>query len=259
MPFGQLTLAMTMLMESQDVSVHEQLKEVGLHESEIAVYLYLLEQGISTPPQVARGTGIARTHCYGILRALRDAQLVEEQSKGRRKAYLASDPAALLRALERKREALTRVLPDLRARYTTRKNKPKIRFADGVAEVQEIYRQTLEAKEIYGIGSTAQFQRAHPEFFHEYQRLLKERGIVFYDILSHASAKTSESLRDMLGGLYDAKLLPKDYGELQTEILIWDDSVAIIVLEEPVFGTILTSTPLAATFKTLFKVMRDRL
>lgn len=246
-------------METKDVSVHGQLKDVGLHESETAVYLYLLEQGISTPPQVAKGTGIARTHCYGILRALMEQGLVEEQTRGKRKAYIASDPAALLRTVERKREAITRVLPDLRARYTTRKNKPKIRFADGVEEVEEIYRQTTEAKEVFGIGSTAQFQRAHAEFFSEYQRLLKERGVVFHDTLSSASAETANAFRSVLGGLYDAKFLPQSYGELQTDVLIWDDNVAIIVLEEPIFGTVLTSTPLAATFRTLFKVLRDRL
>lgn len=230
-----------------------------MHESETAVYLYLLEQGISTPPQVAKGTGIARTHCYGILRSLMEQGLVEEQERGKRKAYIANDPAALLRTVERKREAIARVLPDLRARYTTRKNKPKIRFADGVEEVEEIYRQTTEAKEVFGIGSTAQFQRAHAKFFSEYQRLLKERGVVFHDTLSSASAETAGAFRTVLGGLYDAKFLPREYGELQTDVLIWDDNVAIIVLEEPIFGTVLTSTPLAATFRTLFKVLRDRL
>lgn len=237
------------------------LKELGLHESESTVYLYLLEQGISTPPQIAKGTGIARTHCYGILRALQDSKLVEEQRHGKRKAYLAADPEALLRALARKREALERVLPDLRGLYTTRKNKPKLQFYDGAEQVQEIYLRTLEAKEVFAIGSTAYLEQLYPKFFPKYIRLVHERGILFHDILTYASQESgaADAMRSVLKGMYDLRILPKEDGDLPTDILIWNDSIALIAIAEPIFGTILTSPPLATAFKTMFRVLQRAL
>ncbi len=134
------------------MSTIEQLKESGLNETEAKVYLYVLENGLTAPPLLAKGTGILRTNCYSVLQSLQAKGLIEEHVKGARKAYLACDPAALLRALERKKEVTERLLPDLRALYTTQKNKPKVRFYDGLDEVKEIYAQVVTAEEVFGIG-----------------------------------------------------------------------------------------------------------
>ncbi|MFH2027496.1 MAG: helix-turn-helix domain-containing protein, partial [Nanoarchaeota archaeon] len=164
----------------------------------------MLEQGLSTPPQVSRGTKIARTHCYGLLRNLKDKGLVIEQLAGKRKAYLASDPEALLRTLERKKEAVKRILPDLRALHAVQKNKPSIHFYDGFEQVKEIFRQTLSAKEIFAIASTKQFYDLSPDFYRWYQKILHKRQIVFYDILTHASQEEAASVaQEILKGFYD--------------------------------------------------------
>lgn len=84
------------------MNIQEQLKEIGLFESEIKVYLYLLENGLSTPPQIAKGTKIARPNCYQVLRSLKERGLIGEQKKGSRKVYIASDPVTLVESMERK-------------------------------------------------------------------------------------------------------------------------------------------------------------
>ena len=72
------------------------LKSIGLKRNEINIYLYLLESGVSTHPQIAQGTHIARTHCYNILRSLQNKHLVSSQKRGKRMAYIARTPKALL-------------------------------------------------------------------------------------------------------------------------------------------------------------------
>src|SRR5688500_528889 len=114
------------------MDTNAELKQLGLHKSEIRVYLYLLEAGVSTPPQIAKGTSIARTNCYHILKELEDKGLIQQQASGKRKAYLARDPESIVAALEKKREAASRVVPELRELYTAQKNKPKIRFFKGL-------------------------------------------------------------------------------------------------------------------------------
>jgi hypothetical protein len=47
-------------------------------------------------------------------------------------------------------------------------------------------------------------------------------------------------------------LLSAENKDLPTDILIWDDSVALISLSQPIFGTVLTNKYLAQTFKGLF-------
>ena len=234
-----------------------ELKNLGLHKSEIRVYLYLLENGLATPPQVAKGTGIARTNCYHVLRELEEKQLIQIQASGKRKSYLARDPESIVASLERKREAATRVVPELRELYTTQKNKPKIRFFTGLEEVQEIYRQSLTAEKIYGIGSTEHLEAVDKKFFDWYVRELGERKIIFDDLL-HSSAGQGTA-QQMKTTLHAIKLLPPRYTDVPTDILIWSDNIALITLEKPIFGTIITSQTLSRTFKTIFGILWEKL
>ncbi len=242
------------------MQIQQQLTELGLRESEINVYLYLLKQGVSTPPQIAKGTGIARPNCYKILQSLKEKGLIEEQKKDKRKAYLASDPIALVQTLERRKQAMDKMLPDLRALYTTQKNKPEIRFYDGFEQVKQIFEQTLSAKEVLGITSTKKLFSLAPKFFEKYQKEIQKKGIFFKDILSYESGKDiGPKVKERLKGLYEFKALPKKHEDISTDILIWNDNVALFVMEEPIFGTVLTNKHLADTFRIIFELSYQRL
>lgn len=236
--------------------LQDQLKQLGLNHSEITVYLFLLENGISTPPIVSRGTKVTRTNCYHILAELKNRDLITEQQLGKRKAYLANDPESLLHGLERKREIVAQILPDLRGLFTTQKNKPKIRFFDGLDQIEQIYMASLEAKKIYGFASMKQFLDVFPKFGTYYLKELAKRNIVFNDILSHSSrGYGAPEMKNALGGLYTFHFLPPEYKEFPTDMMIWDDNVALLTMTEPVFGTILTNKTLAKTFRIIHDVM----
>ncbi|MFH1253551.1 MAG: helix-turn-helix domain-containing protein, partial [Candidatus Uhrbacteria bacterium] len=98
-------------------TINDRLRQLGLLENEIKIYLYLLEQGLSSPPQIARGTKMARPNLYGILRLLKEKNLVLEQRRGQRKIYSAADPTVLVQTLESRTETMKQILPDLRALF----------------------------------------------------------------------------------------------------------------------------------------------
>ncbi|MBI2437059.1 MAG: hypothetical protein HYV41_04955 [Candidatus Magasanikbacteria bacterium] len=242
------------------MDIHTQLKKIGLSRSEIEIYTYLLEHGISSPPQIAKTTKIARTNCYNILASLKEKSLINEQLHGKRKTYLANDPQALLKNLEAKKEAVERLLPDLRALYTTQKNKPKIKFYEGFEQVKEIYWQTSTAPEVYAIGSTKHLDAIDPQFFAHFLKELKHTGVILHDILGAGSKqKNLVQAQNILKGLYSAEVVSEKYPDFATDILIWEHNIALITLEEPIFGTVLTNPLLAQTFKTIFKIMNDGL
>src|SRR6185295_4136554 len=100
---------------TNNINLIKQLRDIGLKQNESEIYLWLLENGLSTPPQISRGTNIARTNCYNILKSLLEKDVVDEKLKGKKKVYIARDPKALKLNLERKIESVTRLLPDLEA------------------------------------------------------------------------------------------------------------------------------------------------
>lgn len=238
----------------------KQLREVGLKQNESEVYLFLLQNGISTPPVISKGTNIARTNCYNILSSLKDKDVVNEQLKGKKKAYIARDPRSLKLSLERKIESLDRLVPDLDAIHTTQKNKPLFRFFDGWKEVKEVYNLSLNAKEVYAIGSTEKLLETEAIFFEKYINQVRDRSIIFHDFLKEKSNQKSEDIIRKLGGeLYSIKSLPEKLEGNLTDILVWEDNIALIALEEPIFGTIITSKPLADTFRTILNVLGELL
>lgn len=242
------------------MDIKNQLKTAGLNDNEADIYLYLLQQGQSTPPQIARSTGIARTNTYHILRALKERGLIRQEISRRRKAYLAADPGALILNWERQKIDLEKMLPDLRALYTTNKNKPSITFYDGFEQIKEIYLASFEATKIYGLGSTGQLSTLDKNFLKYYFDEVKKRNIVLYDILTNASREVGGPMgKEILKGLYDFKLLPKKYRDQPTDMLVWTNKIALITLEAPVFGTIITSPPLANTFKIIFEILWEKL
>lgn len=238
----------------------KQLREIGLKQNEAEIYLFLLQNGISTPPQIAKGTNIARTNCYNILKSLQEKDVVDLVEKGKRDAYVARDPESLKLSLERRLESVERVLPDLRARYVTQKNKPGFRFFDGWQEVKNIYDLTLESQEVYAVGSTERLLGLDPEFFENYVKRVAKNGIKFNDLLTFSSqTKSGPLINKLTTNLYSTCFIPEKYGENLTDILIWGDNIALITLEEPIFGTVITSKPLADTFRTILNVLRDML
>ncbi len=239
------------------MSLSTQLRALGLNQSEITVYLYLLENGVCTPPQIAQGTKIARTNCYNVLSELKNKELIKEQVRGKRKGYMPRDPSALLQSLERKKDLVQEILPDLRSLYTVQKNKPKIKFYEGVEEIKEIYWESLQSKQILAIGSTNQIELLVPGFLEKYFLEIKKRGIIFHDIVSVSSKLVAKDSQAFLKVFYDVRFLPKNFQDMPTDILLWEDNIALITLQEPVFGTVLTNTLLARTFENLFFLIKN--
>ena len=244
------------------MEVRDELRQLGLTKTETSIYLFLLESGFSTPPQIAKATGIARTNTYNVLGSLIGKGLVEEHQEGKRKAYLARDPQALMNSFEQRREVLARILPDLRLLHTTQKNKPKIQFYDGWESVKDIYRQATESKEILAIGSTKRLVDLDPKFFGDFEKTLKERGVILFDVLTPSSREVAEHTTSVvLKELYDYVYFPEDAEDMLTDILVWDKHVALMALETPIFGTVITSPLISQSFrvigKTLLQTLRD--
>jgi sugar-specific transcriptional regulator TrmB len=243
---------------SMDKNIIKQLKDIGLKQNESEIYLFLLQNGISTPPAISKGTNIARTNCYNILNSLKEKDVIDEKLKGKKKVYIARDPKTLKLNLERKIESLDKLVPDLEAIYVTQKNKPNFSFFDGWNEVKNIYKLSLKSREIYAIGSTDKLFQIEADFFEKYIKEIKKTNISFFDLIKQKENENSVDIIKKNGGeLYSIKFLPEKFKENITDILIFDDNMALISLEEPIFGTIITNKPLSDTLKMVLKTLRD--
>jgi len=240
--------------------LEKDLKTIGLKKNESEVYLYILQNGLSTPPQIAKGTGILRTNCYNILQTLKEKDVVEEQKRGSRRVYIARDPESLKLSLERKIEAVDRILPDLRSLFTTQKNKPVIRFYEGFEEVKNIYTILTKADSVYSIGSTEKLRELDPKFFARFIEKLEKNKVIFKDILTASSKQYSaKTIKQIRNNLHQIKFISEKHKNMSTDMLIWNENVALVSLDEPIFGTVITNKNLAHTFKIILSIVWDTL
>ena len=239
------------------MGIKAKLEALDLSGSEVRVYLYLTENGVSTPPQVAKATKISLTNIYPLLRALKDRKLVDEQRQGKRKVYLVADPQALLSSIERKRLAIEEVLPELRALHTTQKNRPKIKLYDGWEQVKEIYLQTTKAEEIWSMGSIEYLDKIDHKFYVHLQKEAVKRKQFVYELLPHSAKDIAKELIERVGVFYKPMFLPKRYERLPVEMFIWDNNIALVSLDNPIIGTVITGGYFAQVFKILLEVIRS--
>lgn len=240
-------------------NLEEDLRQVGLNDSQIKVYLYLLEEGVSTPPQISKGTKIARTNCYNILRELDDLDLVDRKRNKARFIYIAQNPNSILRAMDKRRENISRILPELFDIYKIQKNKPTVEYYDGLTQVEDIFLQTLDSTdEIRSVESTKLLYKIDQKFFLDYDKELRKKQIFTRDILSPDSGTgLAASVKAIQGVYYKYRRMPAGANSFASQILIWNNNVAHIAFEQPYFGTIIRSAAIASAMRSIFDMAWD--
>ncbi len=240
-----------------NLGLKNKLKDFGLHPSEIRLYLFLLENGVQTVSEISKGTETLRTNCYGIVKSLLDKGLVQSLKQSGVKKYTANNPQALLRSIEdKKRMVADDLVPELLNIFKSQKNKPIIKFYEGKEEVKEIFLQMYEAKEIFGFTSTKKLLPFYPKFFVEWRSELKRRGIFLKDMLTESSKDIeAKQVKEELGVFFENRIVPAKFGDVASDILVWNDNIALITLDEPIFGTVINNPELAQTFRVMFSIM----
>lgn len=102
--------------------INNQLQQFGLDETEIQIYLFLLETGASTPLDLSRKTNINRSKIYRYLDRLKIKRLIEETSGNRGILLKAANPDVLqLLILEKEQQLKNQkeILPDILKELTT--------------------------------------------------------------------------------------------------------------------------------------------
>lgn len=212
------------------MDIQDKLKQIGLNKSEITIYLYLLESGISSVQNVSRGTNITRTNCYYVFNELIEKGLVYKVVDNGKIMYVANGPDSLLVSLSRQKDIINQILPDLKGLYTVNKNKPKITYFNGLDEVKKIYTNSLSAKSIFRLAANTN-SGLLTSFLNQYQKDLKSRNVDY---------KTASIIHTNYNGV---------------DILLWDNNVAFVSLNEPYFGTVLTNAAVANTVKYLLNML----
>ncbi len=157
-----------------------QLKELGLTENEVRIYLVLLQQGDRNPAQVAEALGLHRGYVYDTLERMHEKEIVSIVLAAGKKQYRATAPQTLAKLLEDRARQFAAIVPKLQALRLSEKSDTKAELHQGKKAVRALLKDAGSHGngEMISIGvDEEKLLAAEPIYMEQYFNALKERKI----------------------------------------------------------------------------------
>ena len=95
--------------------MEQELRDFGLSDNEIKVYLILLRQGSMGPSELSKRTGFARPYIYDLLQRLQEKGVASTLIQDQKRIFNALNPNHLVEISKQKLEALETITEKLEA------------------------------------------------------------------------------------------------------------------------------------------------
>lgn len=234
------------------------LREIGLSEGEIKVYLALLKLGEAKKSELARESGVSSSKIYEICGRLQKKGIVGAVLKDKKTHFQAMEPKRLLdffnektAKIEKQKKELEKAIP-LFENFSKKRENRAILY-EGLNAVKNFYRTILEelkqGEEYYVIG--VNYGDSLPgvkEFFENYHRQRAKKGIKV-KMLVNDNAK--EILVKTIRDKSEVKYLPQ-YLMSNMIILFYKNKSFIFFLAKDAIGLLIENAEIAKGFKSYF-------
>lgn len=236
----------------------KQLVTLGISENEGKVYLAALEMGQATAQEVARKTGLSRVTTYAMIESLTSRGLISSLEKEGKRYFSAESPERLKSllhskkvALEEKERELDSFMPELKALAAGAKEKPTVRFYEGMEGLismrQDLLRfrnirlQVVQAKDDY-------YSVVPVELRKQQNKSLTEHGVRSRTIFTFREPFIPPEGTSFI----EFHQVPKEQFPFSGEIAIYDDRVSMVTYKTRPIGVIIHSKDLAQTMRAFY-------
>ena len=243
----------------------ESLYHLGLDDREIRIYRALLRLGPAAIRDVANEAGVNRGTTYETLKTLATKGIVNYFPRGKRRVFQAEEPERLLQLGERRQQALSlamdqlrnEVIPELKLSQASF-SPGNVRFYEGDDGVELVLRDILDSagsnpEEGYAVISTKTLREHLYRPFPNFTKQRESRGIRVRVIAVGEGGDEAEYA--------ERKWLPaSDTGDA-SYIAIYPPKVAMITLADKNYPVvvIIDSAAIASTQQILFDTLWDLL
>lgn len=246
-------------MENKYTQIKINLQSFGFSEKEVDVYIALLELGKGTVTKISQKAGINRTTGYDILGSLTNKKLVSVSGKEPKQEYAAEPPISITLYLEQQikqtQEFIIKskeIIPELTLIHAV-KNRPTVRFYEGVEGLKYVYEDTLTSSEpIRAYATVDDMHKALPDYFPKYYKRRTEKNISIRAITPETTMGLERKALD-LEEKREIAFVPADKYYFSPEINIYDNKVMIASWREKL-GIIIESEEIADAMKKIYEL-----
>jgi sugar-specific transcriptional regulator TrmB len=229
-----------------------ELKELGLTDNEIKIYLALLEHGVLNPTQLAEKTGLHRSYVYDTVERLLDKGIINTVFVNNKKNYQVIDPKALREIFELKLRHIDTILPQLSELYRAVKEETRIELHKGKRVYRTLIKDLLanikrnDTVYLQGVDENI-LDTVEPIYLKQYFNIIKEINVKEKIIIAKGGKKLKQA------NLEYRELEPRYLGDTTT--VIYQSKVFIFIWGNPYYLIIIESKKVANTYLRQFELL----
>jgi HTH-type transcriptional regulator, sugar sensing transcriptional regulator len=209
--------------------------------------------GSATVNSIACKSGIARSSCYDILNSLIEKGIASSFKKKNVRNFSVDDPRRILELTKEKAEVLEKVLPELNALYSSAKDRPSIRFYQGIEGMKQIFREILEDNvgEVLSFGSADDLLKTMGDYHLEFVKKRVKAKIMVRSILKKTEIGQA---RKKLGEqeLRKVKFVPADFSYYGI-MVIFGNKIALFSLKKDYVAILIESKEIKDVQQAMFE------
>ena len=226
---------------------NEILKEIGLQDSEIKVYLSLLKLKEATASQITQYTGLHRSNVYDIIEKLKERGLVSFIIKNNVKYFRASSPERILDYLKEKEEKIKLILPELISISKEKEENIKVEIYKGKEGIKTILSDILKENKDYLLFGRLKFEELLPIYVKQFIKQLNEKNISEKAILEKGTKIISAKK-------HHYKYISKEF-LFPNATIIYGNKIAIFIWQEPYYVILIQNKDLSVSYKIHFNLL----
>lgn len=238
------------------------LEKLGLSQKEARLYLISLETGPATISKLAHKSGVKRGTIYEFLDEMIEKGLLEVIISGKRRLYRGLEPQKLKKIIDRQRDILDNLVPDLSLLMLNNPQKPRIKFYEGKEGLLLAYNEILDLPDGSEVLGYATFEGIYKIFSEKaignyiqkrINNKIKQKLIMPTD--KYAQSHVEDDKKE----LRETILIPRKQFFITNEINIYQDKVSIMSLGEEKIAVVMESKQIADTQRAIFNLLWSNL
>jgi sugar-specific transcriptional regulator TrmB len=234
------------------------LEKLGLSKKEAQLYLIALETGPATVAKLAQKSGLKRGTIYEFLGEMLEKGLLEMSISGKRKLYGGVEPKKLHKIIDRQKDILESLLPDLSLMTTNNSSKPKIKFYEGKEGILKAYYEILDlpdGSEVVGFATLGEIYKLFTK--NDVEKYVKKRAAkrIKEKLIMPTDEYAESHSQDNKKEWRETLLLPRNKFFITNEINIYQNKVAIVSLGEEKMAVIIESQQIADSQRAIFNLI----
>jgi sugar-specific transcriptional regulator TrmB len=227
----------------------EKLVPLGLTATESKIYVTLIELGRAQAGIISRKTGIHRRSVYDALERLIEKGLVSYMKENDKRFYIPADPQRLDELQHQTQDALSTILPSLKAKYAEAKQKQETVFYRGVEGIKAILDDQLNVgEEVFIMGASKNAPDILKYYLPHYTNKRVSKKVKLHLIYA-GKRTTSEPIP-----LSEVKYLPDEFAS-PVSTNIYGDKVAIIIWSFEPVAILIKNKEIATTYRAYFDIL----